>query len=367
MRIGKVVARIALRRILAVGVAAGSVGLVATTAAQMGPNPYRPVEWGTLPEGRQWGPASAVHIDRDLEHVWVFDRCGSTHQQNNCLGLDDVDPIMKFDRDGNLVTSFGRGMFVFPHGIHVDHEGNVWVADGATGPLAERGALEGKGHQVFKFSPEGQLLMTLGTAGVPGDGPNHFNGPNDVVVAPNGDIFVVEGHQDNGSGNDRVVKFSSDGSFLKEWGGSGSARGQFLGPHTVAMDSQGRVFVGDRGNNRIQIFDQEGNLLYVWTQFGKPSGIFIDHNDVIYVADSESATDHRNPNPGWERGIRVGDAATGWVTAFILWEDGSEDPTRPDAGPAGSGAEDVTADRDGNLYLGIVRTPEVRKYVRIRP
>jgi sugar lactone lactonase YvrE len=349
---------------VAITLAAGSP---AAGAAQAGTNPYRPVDWGRLPEGRQWGPTSAIHIDRDLEHVWVFDRCGSTHQHNSCLGLDDVDPILKFDPEGNLVTSFGRGYFVFPHGMTVDHEGNVWVTDAATGPMAARGALEGRGHQVFKFSAEGELLMTLGTAGEAGAGPDHFNGPNDVVVAPNGDIFVAEGHNDTGQGNDRVVKFAPDGTYLMEWGGTGTAHGQFLGPHAIAMDSQGRVFVGDRGNNRIQIFDQNGNLLQVWTQFGKPSGIFIDRNDVIYVADSESATDHRNPNPGWERGIRIGDARTGWVTAFILWEDGSEDPSRPDPGPAGSGAEGVTADIDGNLYLGIVRTPRVQKYVKIRP
>ena len=352
-----------IRHIIAGLCTVAATSTASAVASQTGPNPYRAVQWGTLPQGRTWGPTSAIQVDRDGRHVWVFDRCGSPHTANDCIGRDEVDPIMKFDADGNLVKSFGRGMFVFPHGIHLDRAGNVWVADAASAEDAPAG----KGQQIFKFSPDGELLMTLGTAGVAGNGPNQFNRPTDVVVASNGDIFVSDGHDDNGTGNDRIVKFSSDGRYIKEWGGSGSARGQFFGPHTIAIDSQDRIFVGDRGNNRIQIFDQEGELLSVWTQFGKPSGIFIDSNDKIYVADSESATEHRHPNPGWERGIRVGDARTGWVEDFILWEDSTEDPTRAGPGPDGSGAEDVTADAAGNLYLGIVRTPRVQKYVRIRP
>jgi len=335
--------------------------------AQVGPNPYRPVPWADLSEDRQWGPVSAIYADPDGEHIWVFDRCGSTFEENSCLENESVDPILRLDPAGNVVTSFGAGLFVWPHGMHVDREGNVWVVDGATGARAAAGQLLGRGQQVHKFSSEGELLLSLGTAGVAGDGPNHFNGPTDVAIAANGDIFVTDGHSDSGDGNDRVVKFAPDGTFLTQFGETGSARGQLLGPHAIAIDSQGRVFVGDRGNNRIQLFDQDGTLLEIWTQFGKPSGIFIDPNDVIYVADSESAAEHRHPNPGWERGIRIGDARSGWVVAFILWEDGSEDESRPDPGPAGSGAEGITADAAGNLYLGVVRTPTVLKYTPIRP
>ena len=178
----------------------------------------------------------------------------------------------------------------------------------------------GKGHQVFKFSPDGKILMTLGKAGVPGDGPDTFNRPSAVVVAANGDIFVADGHGSpaNSKVNARIVKFNKDGKFIKSWGKLGTAPGEFNGPHTIALDSKGRLFVGDRSNNRIQIFDQNGKFIAEWKQFGRPSGIFIDKDDTMYVADSES-TDKPGYgyNPGCKRGIRIGSAKTGKVTAFI--------------------------------------------------
>ena len=117
----------------------------------------------------------------------------------------------------------------------------------------------GKGHQVFKFDPDGRVLMTLGKAGVSGSGPDLFDQPTDVAIGPNGDIFVTDSHR-NGR-NNRVVQFSKDGTFIKEWGTKGAGPGQFSEPHTIAMDSRGRLFVGDRENNRIQIFDQDGTFL----------------------------------------------------------------------------------------------------------
>ena len=163
-------------------------------------------------------------------------------------------------------------MFVFPHGISVDKDGNVWVTDGQ--------GEGGKGHQVFKFSPEGKVLLTLGKAGITGDGPDTFNQPSDVIVAPNRDIFVADGH--GRDSNARIVKFSKDGKFVKTWGRKGSAPGELDTPHALAFDSKGRLFVADRNNNRIQIFDQEGKFLDEWKQFSRPSGLFIDKNDVIY-------------------------------------------------------------------------------------
>jgi streptogramin lyase len=304
------------------------------------PNPYRAVEnWAKLPEGRTWGSTSAVGVDRD-DHVWVAERCG----QNSCAGRTEA-PVLEFDRSGKLLKSFGEGMFVFPHGFFVDRDGNIWVTD-AQGS-------GGKGHQVFKFSRDGKVLMTLGKAGVAGDGQDTFNQPSDVVVAPNGDIFVADGH--GGNSNARIVKFSRDGKFIKAWGKKGSAPGEFETPHAIDIDSRGRLFVGDRGNNRIQIFDQDGKFLEEWKQFSRPSGIFIDSRDTIYVSDSES---NAKQNPGWKRGIRIGSAKDGSVTAFI------PDPEPdPDKSPT-SGAEGVAADSKGNVYGAEVGPRALKKYVK---
>jgi sugar lactone lactonase YvrE len=304
------------------------------------PNPYRTVDnWAKMPAGRTWGSTSAVDVDRD-GNIWVAERCGA----NSCAA-SSLPPILKFDPSGKLLKSFGEGMFVFPHGIYVDNDGNVWVTDG-------QGA-NGKGQQVFKFSPDGKVLLTLGKAGEPGTGPDTFNQPSDVVVAPNRDIFVADGH--GGNTNARIVKFSKDGKFIKTWGKKGTGPGDFDTPHALAFDSKGRLFVGDRANNRIQIFDQDGKFLDQWTQFGRPSGIFIDKNDVIYVADSES---NMARHPGWKRGIRVGSAKDGTVKAFI------PDPEPNQDSAATSAAEGVAADAQGNIYGAEVGPKALKKYVR---
>lgn len=313
------------------------------------PDPFRTVEnWFKLPAGRMWGSTSAVDIDRDGTSIWIAERCGA----NSCVGKMDP-PILKFDQSGTLVKSFGGGMFVFPHGIAVDKDGNVWVTDGQ--------GRDGKGHQVFKFSPDGEVLMTLGKAGVAGDGPDTFNQPDDVAIAPNGDIFVSDGHTP-AMGNARVMKFTKDGKFIKQWGRHGSGPGEFEVPHALAFDSRGRLFVGDRANNRIQIFDQDGNFIDQWKQFSRPSGVYIDNHDVIYVTDSES-TDKPGYgyNPGWRRGIRVGSVKDGSVAAFI------PDPLSPTPDgklPATSAAEGVAADAAGNVYGAEVGPKTLKKYVR---
>ena len=217
--------------------------------------------------------------------------------------------MLRFDAAGKLLTSFGTGMFVQAHGMAIDRDGNIWVTDAQT--------KDSKGQQVFKLSPEGKVLMTLGKAGVAGEGPDTFSGPADVVVAPSGDIFVADGHV--AMSNGRVVKFSKDGKFIKAWGKLGAGPGEFNVPHSIAMDSRGRIFVADRSNSRLQIFDQDGKFIDQWKQFGRPSGVFIDKNDTIYVADSQS---NATQNPGFKRGIRIGSAKDGKVTAFI-----------PDSGP----------------------------------
>ena len=305
------------------------------------PNPYRSVEnWARMPEGRAWGSSAGVYVDPAGTGVWVAERCGA----NSCAG-SDLPPILHFDMSGRLLKAFGAGMFVFPHGIFVDPEGNVWVTDGL--------GKDGKGHQVFKFSPEGKVLLTLGKAGVAGDAPDEFNAPSAVLVAPNGDIFVGDGH--GGDSNARIVKFNKDGKFIKTWGMKGAAPGDIDIPHTLAMDSRGRLFLGDRQNNRIQIFDQNGTFLDQWSQFSRPSGIYIDKNDTIYVADSESESVSKN-HDGWKRGMRIGRVSDGVVTGFI------PDPAEKATGS--SAAEGVTADAAGNIYGAEVGPKRLMKYVK---
>ena len=319
--------------------AALATGRADAQPANAAPNPYRTVEgWAKMPEGRTWGATSAVDVAHDGRSIWVAERCGA----NTCAG-STLPAILLFDESGRLQKSFAAGVFVFPHGIHVDRGGNVWVTDA-------RGR-DGKGHQVFKFSADGKLLLTLGKAGVTGEGPDVFNQPSDVAVAANGDVFVADGHDENS--NARIVKFTKDGRFIKTWGKRGTAAGEFDTPHALAFDSRGRLFVADRGNNRIQIFDQEGKFLEEWKQFSRPSGIYIDKHDVIYVADSES---NRKTNPGGKRGIRVGSAKDGKVTAFI--PDPEPDPEKV----VTSGSEGVAADAQGNVYGAEVGPRALKRY-----
>jgi sugar lactone lactonase YvrE len=325
----------------------GVVTFMATSsvayAQNHAPNPYRTVEgvWAPLPDGREWGSTSLVEVSPDGETIWAVDRCG----ENTCVGHDDLDVVFQFDKDGKILRRWGAGMFVWPHGIDVDDDGNVWIADA-------RG--EGnRGHQVIKFSPEGDVLMRLGTAGVAGRTQSTFDQPNDVLVAPNGDIFVGDGHPANG--NNRIVKFSSDGTYLMEWGETGSAPGQFRTPHALAMDSQGLLYVGDRSNRRIQVFEQDGTFVRDFYNFGRASGLAIDGNDNLYVADSES---NFRRNGGYKRGIRIANISDLRIFAFI------PDP-EPDQDNSGtSAAEGVAVDNEGNVYGAEVGPRALRKHVK---
>jgi DNA-binding beta-propeller fold protein YncE len=325
--------------------AATAIAAAMTTTTIAQDNPYEPVgdAWFELPNGRQWGATSTIYYAGDNK-IWVAERCGGN---TNCLDTPDIDPIMLVDQDGKILKQFGKNMIVWPHGLHVDPDGNLWIAD-ARGDEERK-----KGHQVHKFSPDGELLMSIGTAGVAGQDKYVFTNPNDVAVAPNGDIFVADGHRPGT--NNRIVKYNSKGEYIMEFGSAGAERGQFNEPHALAINSEGKLFVGDRHNSRIQIFDLEGNHIDQWTQFGRPSGVYIDKNDMMYVADSESNTGYQR-NPGWERGIRIGDSRTGWVSAFI------PDPNQGYM-PGTSVAEGVTADEDGNIYSAEVRQRKARKYI----
>ena len=332
------------------------------------PNPYQTVEnYFQLPEGRTWGSLSSVDIDRDGKSIWVAERCGA----NSCNG-SSLPVVIKFDSSGKPVRSFGSGMFVFPHGIHVDRQGNVWIVDGQGNMDPARGGRAGRtgaaatttpvpakplGHQVIKFSPEGRVLLTLGTAGVAGADDTHFNMPSDVVTAPNGDIFVADGH--GGQSNARIVKFDQNGKFIKTWGKLGSGPGEMDIPHAIAMDSRGRIVLADRNNNRLQIFDQDGNFIAEMRQFSRPSGLFIDKNDIVYVADSESNKSRSHGE--WKRGIRIGSLQDGKVTAFIPDSNPNADEP-PLAGT--SGPEGVAVDARGNIYGAQVGQRSLMKYVK---
>ena len=318
------------------------------------PNPAPGVtsNWGDLPDGREWGSTAGVDIDPTDGHIWAYERCGAGNFGAGApitCDSNPVDPIFKFDRNtGEVLANFGGGIMQTPHGIHADTEGNVWVTDFAGNPDGT------KGHQVHKFSSDGELLMSLGTAGQTGNDSSHFNQPNDVIVGPDGSIYVGDGHSGQGMTSNqaieegreagltgRIMKFSPDGTFIKEWGQIGVEHGEFRTPHALEFDSQGRLWVADRGNHRLEIFDQEGNYLESRYMYGRISGIFITEDDMVYAIDSESSpTSH----PNWRNGVRIGPLDEDRITAFI---DSFERPDRIYQGAAGEG---VAVDADGNVY-----------------
>jgi sugar lactone lactonase YvrE len=336
--------------------AAQSAGKVANPITGEGlPNPAPKVtrNWGQLPAGRTWGTSAGVDIDPIDGHVWAYERCGASTLVGSAgagvtCASNLVDPIFKFDRrTGAVLANFGKGVMVTPHGIHVDRQGNVWIADFAGD---EAGT---KGHQVHKFSPKGEKLLSLGVAGKAGNADGQFNQPNDVVVGPDGSIYVADGHAGQEmttsaaiaegikrGATARISKFSPDGKFIKSWGKLGVRHGEFRTPHALVFDSKGRLWVADRGNHRLEIFDQDGNYLESRYMYGRISGLFIK-GDVVYAIDSESGPlNHAN----WRNGVRTGpldeDRITGFIPPF----------EREDRVYQGTAGEGVAVDADGNVY-----------------
>jgi sugar lactone lactonase YvrE len=319
-----------------------------------GPNPYRTIRnWGTMPAGREWGATSGIDIDRDGTSVWVAERCGTS-----CAG-SSLDPVLKFDGSGKLLRSFGAGMFAWPHSVHVDSDGNVWVVDARRTTAEELKKFPGekaKGNIVVKFSPEGKVLLTLGKAGVAGNPPEAFTDPNDVVTAPNGDIYVSESHtnlETTPSAVARISVFDRSGRFIRTFGKLGSAPGEFRTPHAMVFDSRGRLIVADRANHRIQVVDTGGKFLDQFRGFSRVSGLTIDRNDTIYASDSES--DARR-HPGWRKGVRIGNVKDGKLSAFI--------PGHETDSPDGAAGEGIALDAAGNLYAAEVTVRGVTKYVK---
>jgi sugar lactone lactonase YvrE len=259
---------------------------------------YRVVPgWGQLTAPLKWGEVPNVAID-PKGTVFVFTR--------------SEPPVVELNAAGKVLKTWGQGMFVWPHGIRFDRDGNLWITDGR--------AADGNGQMVYKLSSDGsKVLMTLGTKGVSGEGPNQFNGVTDVAIAPNGDIFVSDGHV-----NSRIVKFTKDGKFIKTWGRKGTGPGEFNLPHSIAFDSRGRLLVADRSNKRIQLFDQDGTFLEEWKQFGEASGIFIMPDDTLYVTDWQD-----------KKAIFIGSAKDGSIKDTI------EGLTL---------AEGLTVDKQGDIY-----------------
>jgi sugar lactone lactonase YvrE len=319
---------------------------VAPVNSGSGPNPYRTMrDWGTEPEGRSWGAANGVAIDRDGKSVWTVDRCGTG---DYCVG-SKLDPVQKFDQNGKLLTSFGSGMFVWPHGLLVDRDGNIWVSDArhpTEDDLKKFPDEKNKGSVVVKFSPQGKVLLVLGKHGVAGNPPEALTDPTNVAIGANGDIYVAESHTNVNDPNlvGRISVFDRNGKFLRTIGKTGRGPGEFRTPHALVFDSKGRLIVADRDNHRIQILDKDGNYIAEYKDFGRPSGMVIDRNDTIYVTDSES--NPRN-HPGWLKGIRIGNLKDGKVTTFV-----PPHTTTWDGKPAPDGGmgEGIAIDAAGNIY-----------------
>lgn len=340
------------------------------------PNPYRLVEdWPTLPasmNGGRWGEVIRVHVHSD-GNIWIFHRCFNTVPPGSatCIGRGEANPpILQFDPSGKLLKSFGAGMFGYPHGFTVDRDGNLWVSDvndsdTVLGMPARNAGGVVLGQEVLKLDQSGKVLMMLGKMGVGGSGTDTFDRPTGVAVAPDGNIFVSDGHSPNKSNNARVVKFSKDGQFIKTWGHKGSAPGDFDDPHDIFVGgSLGRIYVADRRNSRIQIFDQDGNFITAWYQFGQPSSVFVGPDDTLYVgAAFRDEPTRRNESaraqPGELRGIVVGSAIDGSLRAFI------PDPTDLSTVDRGTSASGIAADAMGNIYAADVGAHKLRKYVRL--
>jgi sugar lactone lactonase YvrE len=333
----------AIRATLLIGAAAGALMAMAGNRVHAqaadpnaAPNPYKMQDnWAQLAAGRKFGAAIKVQVDHsDGKSIWVFDRCGGTECTNSVIA-----PIQKFDSSGKFERAFGGGLFAVPHSLYVDREGNVWAGDQI--------ARNGKGAALYKFSPDGRVLMTLGKPGMPGNDQDHLSAVSAVVVAPNGDIYVDDGH--GTATNDRIVKYSKDGKFITAWAKHGKAAGETDTPHGIALDSAGRVYVADRANNRMQIFEPDGKFVAEWKQFGRPSDVAIDKNDMIYVADSQS---DEKTNPGFKQGIRIGSVKDGKVTAYIT-------PAAGEEAPEGVGVDDA-----GNVYGGWTGKMTVRRFAK---
>lgn len=323
-------------------VLAAATGVLVAQGPGIAPGYRQVIPWGPVPHD----PVPLKdYVAWNKDVFWEIGRVAVNTRGDRVYAFRRSDPpILQIDpATGKILKEFGHGMFVWPHGMYVDADNNLWVTDATVSntvpELAKklRPALDaGYGHQVFKFSPEGKVLLTLGTKGQAGESPSHFNAPSDIITNDKGEIFIADGHVGT-----RVAKFDKQGKFLKTWGTKGNGPGQFIQPHGIAMDSQGRIFIGDRGGDggRVQIFDQDGNFIAAWKQFGNPSGVAITPDDTIYVTDQG------------KRIVTVGSARDGSVRGII-----------PDVW-----AEGVSVDQNHTVYAGEVFRRNMKKFTFTRP
>ena len=330
------------------GMLAAGPALAQAVCTNNTPNPFRQMEDWAHPS-RPWAATSAVAVDA-RDHVWVADRCGS----GNCDGANSrINPIWEISADGKVLKNFGAGLFVAPHSISVDKDGNLWVTDYQVH--------NGMGNQVFKLDQSGKVLLRLGKPGVKGSGPGEFDAPNQARIGPDGNLYVAEGHDSDAHahGNARIQVFAPDGKYLRQFGSLGVGPDQFAQAHDFDFDSKGRMFIADRNNNRLEIYSSDGKLLDIWRQFGRPTGVLIDRDDTIYVADSDSADDPKafEYNPDCAHGIRIGKISDGKVTTLI--------PPPPEPGPYLRPVEGMAVDSRGVLYGAQVQKMDVVKYTRM--
>jgi len=265
-----------------------------------------------LPKDATLGQCSAVDFD-SKGRLYLFHR--GKH------------PIMCFDSGGKFIHSWGDDLIGKAHGLRVDRADNIWVTDIGH-------------HVVFKFSPQRKLLLALGQSDKPGLGNDQFDKPTDVAFGSKGEIYVSDGY-----GNSRVMKFASNGKFLAQWGTPGKGRGEFNLPHTMVVDKQGRVIVGDRENDRIQVFDSKGRLLEVWPGFA-PYGLELDATGTLFVADGRANKILRLNSSGKVMGSwgRKGSAPGEFNLPHML-----------------------AADKSGNLFIAEVGGMRLQKLQRRRP
>lgn len=310
-------------------------------------SPYRLVEqWPTLDAGMKWAPSVSFLPDNTGGLLILF---------------RGQPPFIQFNAAGRITRTFGQGVeFEHAHGLCRDREGNLWAGD--SGPSLDNPAAAGKGFVLHKFSPEGRLLFTLGKPGVSKSGPDTFLGPAACIQLPDGDILIADGHWPRPStapqDGDHLVRYTTAGKYVRDYGKLGKGPGEFMGPHALALDSQQRLFVADRSNNRIQIFDRDMNYLDSWKHFGRPSGLWILKDDTMFVADSESggiklggpkeSAEGAAPayrNVGWKQGVWIGSAKDGSVRGFV----------------DGINPEGMAADEQGNIFLGLTSGCPVSK------